>query len=131
MKQMKLLAGFVAVALAGVAALAEDVRVLAKTFTAITESAPRDMKLREFKFREAGLTATPYFQDADEIRIFSTSDTSRAPETRIWLNSSQSNAYWFHKGGTGSAEEFVVKKGQAVLIHARALTKTVLVPKPE
>lgn len=127
----KILSAIAGILFSTYSVLAEDVRIQPKTFTTLVEATAKDIPLRDLKLREAGLTPVVHFKDADEIRILNPADTTRkAPEARIWINTSQTNAYWFHTGGEGSAENYIIKPGRMIVIHARSLAKPVSAPKP-
>ena len=92
----------------------------------VVRSAARPLPVRELGLREAGLAAGPVFPRADEIRIFdSAAKTNESPRARLWLNSTQTNRYWFHTGGRGSAEGYVIPRGAAVAVVTRASTNAV------
>ena len=113
-------------------ATSEEIKIAPHSYTVLTESAPRDMTLGELKLREAGLRAGKIFPEADEIRVFKNRDaTNAAPLARFWINAAQTNSFWFYRGGSGSAEKFVVKKGVAVVIFTRASTNGLTVIKPQ
>ena len=110
---------------------AEEIKLPPKAFTVLTESAPRDIPLRDLKLREAGLKASPHFQTADEIRVFKDKTVmNESPLARIWINAAQTNTYWFYTGGKGTAENFVIQSNRAVVIVTRASTNEIAVPKP-
>lgn len=112
-------------------ALAADVVLPPGGARVVVSAAPREMALRDLRFREAGLAAAAYFAKADEIRIFtSVEKTNESPAARIWINSAQTNRYWYHTGGTGSAEGHVIPAGAAVAVVLRASTNTVAWPDP-
>lgn len=112
-------------------ALAGEITVAPHSYGIVTESAPKDIPLRDLKLREAGLKPGKVFALSDEIRIFKNKGVMQeAPAARIWLNETQTNAYWYFTGGKGSAEEFVLRKGQALVIATRASTNDIVVPKP-
>lgn len=124
---------FAAVALvsAGTALAAEVVEIPPRTHTVVMAEAPRDLPLRSFGFREAGLRAGLLFAGADEIRIMgSTNALQSAPLARIWINAQVTNSYWFYTGGQGSAEDFVVAKGRTVVAVTRASTNAIRVTLP-
>ena len=95
-----------------------------RTHTVVVAEAPRDLPLRDLGLREAGLRGAPLFPQADEIRVLAgTNALNASPVARIWINAAQTNAYWFHTGGTGSAEQYVVEKGRTVVTVTRAAKK--------
>ncbi|HMP90510.1 MAG TPA: hypothetical protein PJ991_09925 [Kiritimatiellia bacterium] len=90
-------------------------------FSVVTYAAPEDMVLSSTGLKEAGLASGPIVLRSDEIRIFSSRDVmNSAPLARIWLNSREGGRYWFHTGGEGSAEDFVIPKGAVVVVWTRA-----------
>lgn len=112
-------------------ASAGEIKLPPKTHTILTEATPRDIPLRELRLREAGLKAAVHFQEADEIRVFKDRTVmNESPLARIWINAAQSNEYWFHTGGRGSADDFAIRAGHAVVIVTRGSTNAVSVPKP-
>ena len=85
----------------------------------ITLNAPRAISLRELGLEviKEGVAVMV----ADEVRIFSGSQTLDArPAARIWRNSREGGRWWYQTGGSGSAEEHVIEAGQAVLVITRA-----------
>ncbi len=112
-------------------ALAGEITIAPHSYGIVTESAPKDIPLRDLKLREAGMKSGKVFALSDEIRVFKNKGVmEEAPAARIWLNETQTNAYWFYNGGKGSAEAFVLRKGQALVIATRASTNDIVVPKP-
>lgn len=90
----------------------------------VTYSAPREIALKELGLDV--LAAAPGIMIADEIRIFnSRTEMDRSPAVRIWRNSREGGRWWFQTGGTGSADEFVIRPGQVVLVMLRATTNDV------
>ncbi len=115
-------------ALLPIAALAEPAALILPPGQAqvVVRDAARAMPIRELGLREAGLAAGPVFMRADEIRIFdSAAQTNESPRTRLWINTMQTNRYWFHTGGRGSAEDFVIPRGAAVAVVTRASTNAI------
>lgn len=122
----------IALALIGATVLAGELRITPGSHAVLTECAPRDIALRDLKLREAGLKAAPLFPLADEIRVFENKAAmNEATLARIWINSSQTNAYWFYRGGSGSAENFIIRQSNAIVIVARGSTNPVVVPRPD
>ena len=95
-----------------------------RTHTVVVAEATRAQPLRELGLREAGLRGATLFPQADEIRVLAgTNALNASPVARIWINTAQTNAYWFHTGGTGSAENYVIEKGRTVVTVTRAAKK--------
>ena len=120
--------------LAAAAATAETVRITVPPGRAqvVVPATDRDVRVADLGLREAGLAAAPLFQQADEIRIFASEAlTNASPRARIWINAAQTNHYWFHTGGTGSAEQFVIPAGSAVAVVTRAATNSITWSWPE
>lgn len=93
-------------------------------YNVVTYAAPRAVPLAELGLKEAGLAAAVVFQKADEIRIFTSRaslDANESPKARIWVNAAEGKL-WFHTGGEGSAEGYVIQPGEVVLVHTRAST---------
>jgi len=121
----------VAAGLVSLFASAGELVVPPHSYGVITESATNDIPLRALKLREAGLKAAATFSAADEIRVFRSKDEmNEAPLARIWINSKQTNAYWFYRGGKGSAEDFVLRRGEALVVATRAQTSNLTLTKP-
>ena len=118
---------FTCLLLAAIATTAEPVRVTLSPDRAqvVVPATDRALRVGELGLREAGLAAAARFQQADEIRIFdSAALTNQSPHARIWINAAQTNRYWFHTGGAGSADQFVIPAGSAVAVVTRASTNT-------
>ena len=95
-------------------------------FNVLTYEVEQDMTLSATGLREAGLAAGPIVLRSDEIRIYtSRAVMNAAPLARIWLNARENGHYWFHTGGSGSAEQFVIPKGAAVVVWTRASTTSI------
>jgi hypothetical protein len=95
-------------------------------FNVVTYASPRSVKLGDTGLREAGLKSGAVVHKSDEIRIFENRDVmNAAPLARIWLNEREGGAYWFISGGEGSASEFVIPAGAAVVVWTRAGTEIV------
>jgi hypothetical protein len=91
-------------------------------FNVVTYAAPRSIKVSALGLREAGLRGGPVFRAADEIRIFASREQMNAsPKARLWLNTKE-NAWWFHTGGTGSAEAYELLAGEVLVLVTRAST---------
>lgn len=89
-------------------------------FNVVTYGSPRAVKLADLGLKEAGLRGGPVFRAADEIRIFASRDLMQAsPKARLWLNTRE-NAWWYHTGGQGSAEDFTLQPGEVMVIVTRA-----------
>ena len=89
----------------------------------VVRATDRAVRVADLGLREAGLAAAARFQQADEIRVFdSAALTNQSPRARLWINAAQTNRYWFHTGGAGSAEQFVIPAGSAVAVVTRAST---------
>jgi hypothetical protein len=96
-----------------------------------TDHAPRAVRLSDTGLKEAGLTAGEFFPKSDEIRIFSSKDKmNESPKARIWLNAKEGGGYWYHTGGTGSAEHHLIQAGEAVAIIMKASKKPVIWENP-
>lgn len=92
-------------------------------FNVLTYNLLADTPLKNTGLKEAGLAAGPVILKSDEIRIFrDRSSMDAAPLARLWLNSAEGGSYWFHTGGDGSAEDYVIPKGAAVVVWTRAST---------
>jgi hypothetical protein len=92
----------------------------AGAFNVLTFNAPRDLKVSELGLREAGLRAAESIIEADEIRIWNSQDDMEAsPAARIYIHAGQGGRYWYQTGGEGSAEDHVIRKGQAVVVYTR------------
>ena len=92
----------------------------------VVQATDRALRVADLGLREAGLAAAPLFQHADEIRIFEAAAlTNTRPRARIWINAAQTNRYWFHTGGTGSAEQFLLPAGATVAVVLRASTNAI------
>lgn len=90
-------------------------------FNVITFSAPRDLKVSELGLREAGLRAGEDLLEADEIRIWDNQDNMESsPLARIFIHAGQQGRFWYQTGGEGSAEDHVIRKGQAVVVYTRS-----------
>ena len=99
-------------------------------FNIVTYGSPRAVKLAELGLKEAGLQGGPVFRAADEIRIFASRDLMQArPKARIWLNTRE-NAWWYHTGGEGSAEDFTLQPGEVMVIVTKASTAAIAWPNP-
>ena len=93
------------------------------TFNVVTYAAPRAITLTELGLKEAGVRGGPVFQVADELRIFaSRALMEQRPKARVWLNTRE-NAWWYHTGGTGSAEALVLQPGEVLVIVTKASTE--------
>ena len=85
--------------------------------TVVAAVTPRAMTLAELGVDKATLRGGAVFPESDEIRVFaSTEKMSERPLARIWLNAKEGNRFWFHTGGSGSAESFKIPAGSAVLL---------------
>lgn len=92
----------------------------------VVQATDRALRVADLGLREAGLTAAPLFQHADEIRIFDAAAlTNTSPRARIWINAAQTNRYWFHTGGAGSAEQFPIPAGATIAVVLRASTNAI------
>lgn len=131
MKRHPSLRALLALSALPLAATAAELAIPPRSHVVLIEAATTDIPLRDLKLREAGLAPGGYFQEADEIRVFrSKAVMNESPEARIWLNARQTNAYWFHTGGEGSAEGYLVRSNAAVVIVTRGSSNTVVVAKP-
>jgi len=96
------------------------------TFTVLTYDAPRELHMGATGLKEAGLAAGDIVLKSDEIRIYENREAIHAaPLARIWINRRENGQYWFHTGGSGSAEHFVIPKGATVIVWTRASTEAV------
>lgn len=90
----------------------------------VTYSAPREIALKELGLEV--LATAPAIMVGDEVRIFnSRAEMDRSPAVRIWRNSREGGRWWFQTGGSGSAEDFVIRPGQVVLVMLRGTTNDV------
>jgi hypothetical protein len=129
---MKSCALFIMLAALGATLLAEESvprpvtgAIQPGTYNLATDHAPAALTLRETGLKEAGLAAGEFFPQADEIRIFPSKDRmNESPKARIWLNAREGGQYWYHTGGSGSAAEHRVEKGEALVIYTRISTNT-------
>jgi len=95
------------------------------TYNVVTYAAPRAIALSELGLKEAGIKGGPVFRAADEIRVFaSRAKMEESPQARLWLNTRE-NAWWYHTGGTGSAEKFVLQPGEVLVVITRASTQPI------
>lgn len=96
--------------------------LLPGSLNVVTWAAPRAVKLSEIGLKEAGLRGGAVFRAADEIRIFASRDqTESSPKARIWFNTRE-NAWWFHTGGAGSAQDLTLQVGEVMVIVTKAST---------
>jgi hypothetical protein len=120
--------GLISAAVAMDRAGAEEIKIAPKSYAVVVASAPREIPLRDLKLREAGMTGGGIFLESDEIRVFKNKDVmNESPLARIWINAARTNSYWFNTGGKGSAENFVVQPGNAVVVFARASTSGIVI----
>lgn len=89
------------------------------SYNVVTYAAPRAITLKQLGLREAGLTGGKVFRLSDEIRVFVSRDKiEQSPKARLWLNTRE-NAWWYHTGGEGSAEDFELLPGEVMMIITR------------
>ncbi len=97
-----------------------DVLLPSGVYNVVTYQAPRDVALKELGLVEAGITGATRFQQADEIRVFTSRKVmEESPKARLWFNTRE-NAWWYHQGGEGTADLFVLKRGEMLVVYTRA-----------
>lgn len=98
---------------------ATDRLLPSNTVNVITLDAPRTISLRELGLE--GIKEGVAIMVADEVRIFSSRNVlDERPAARIWRNAREGGRWWYQTGGSGSAEDHVIEKGQAVVVITRA-----------
>jgi len=96
-------------------------------FNVLSYNTDADVALKDTGLKEAGLASGIVILQSDEIRIFSSKDAMNAsPLARIWLmKNADGVSYQFQTGGSGSAEDFIIPKGAAIVVWTRVSTSPV------
>ena len=96
-----------------------DALLPSNVFNVVTYASPRDIKLAELGLAEAGVAGAPRFHKADEVRVFvSREKMEENPKARLWFNTRE-NAWWYYSGGEGSADDFVLRAGEMLVVYTR------------